>query len=189
MKAFFQVIAIALLISITGLAGHAETTTRKQNELAQGQSTRVEDKPLPVALRESATVWPNKGNSMSGLLTAFNQQGLTISQDDFSQTLQIDQIKRVEFQGSVWIPGSSGPRKIRGPEKTSSGQQIWRGVSVTALDWQGPSKTAMLRLGAVLSGEELQDLLSIAADNIYVVEEIVFESPGKMTIKAAPVER
>ncbi|NEO30996.1 MAG: hypothetical protein F6K36_11310 [Symploca sp. SIO3C6] len=127
---------------------------------------------------------------MTGKLTNLNQQELTISSDNFSQSLPISQINDIAFNGEVWITNPNGGRirKIRGPEQTSSGQQIWREVPLSAFNLQQPPEQAILSLGTVLSGEDWADILSVSRDSTYVVQEILFESPGMMTIKAVPVD-
>ena len=80
-------------------------------------------------------------------------------------------------------------RKIRGSEITTQGQKTWQGVPLTAFQLQDPQQTAKLRLGGVISNVELTELLIISQDMIYVVNKIQFESPEKMTIVAAPVDR
>ncbi|NET53179.1 MAG: hypothetical protein F6K09_32285 [Merismopedia sp. SIO2A8] len=122
MKTFLQIFAIALLVSITGLAGYAQTSSRKLNYLAQGQGARFQESQLSVALPQLATVRPKQGDSMTGKLTKLNQQELTISNDNSSKSLPISQINNIAFKGDVWITKANGRRiRMRGADKASSG--------------------------------------------------------------------
>ncbi|NEO98956.1 MAG: hypothetical protein F6K58_09815 [Symploca sp. SIO2E9] len=189
MKTFLQVFSIAILVSITGLAGYAQTSSRKPNHLAQGQGAKSQEARLSVALPELATVRQKQGGSMTGQLTKLNQQELTISRGNSSESLAISQINNVAFKGDVFIIDDDDKRiRMRGPDQTSSGQQVWREVPLAAFNLQEPPEQAILSLGTVLSSEDLADILSISRDSTYVVQEILFESPGTMTIKAAPVD-
>lgn len=189
MKAFLQVFGIALLVSITGLAGYAQTSSRKANYFAQGQSAISQEAQLSVALPELATVRQKQGGSMTGKLTKLNQQELTISSGNSSESLAINQVNNVAFKGDVWITNTEGKRiRMRGVDKTSSGQQLWREVPLAAFNLQEPPEKAILSLGTVLSSEDLADIVSVSRDSTYVVQEILFESPGMMTIKAVPVD-
>ena len=217
MKAFYPIITLTCLLSVTGMAGYAQTSgacfpNQKSNVganvgakhlrdnlvgetqniqskcFAQKEIARFQAAALPVALPNLATVWPKSGGSMTGQLTSLNQQELTISRNNASKSLPIAQVNNVAFQGDVWISTNGRRRKIRGPERNSSGRQTWQ-VPITAFQMQNSSNEARLRLGDVLSGNDLADILSIARDSVYVVEEIRFESPGKMTIVATPVDR
>ncbi|MEQ8995726.1 MAG: hypothetical protein RID53_04375 [Coleofasciculus sp. B1-GNL1-01] len=189
MKTALKIIPLTLLVSGLGQIGYAQTTMSIPSEIAQTASTQAQS--LPVALPNSALVWSNQGGSMSGQLTALSEQGLTISLDNVSETLPLRQVNRVEFQGDVWIRNREGQRvrKFRGLNPSTRGQQVWRGVPIAAFQVQN-QQTASLRLGTVLRGEDLQDILSISRDSVYVVDAIEFDSSGQtMTIKATPIDR
>ncbi|MEQ8385525.1 MAG: hypothetical protein RH949_24495 [Coleofasciculus sp. A1-SPW-01] len=189
MKTALNIITLTLLVSSPGVIGYAETTMSKPREIAQ--ATNQQAQSLPVALPDDALVWPKSGSSIIGQLTALSEQGLTISKNNFSQTLPLGEVNRIEFQGDVWIHNRRGRRvrKIRGENDSTRIQQVWRGVPIRAFQLQNP-ETASLRLGTVLSREDLQDLLSISIDSIYVVNAIEFDLSGlTMTIKATPIDR
>ncbi|MEQ9357237.1 hypothetical protein [Coleofasciculus chthonoplastes] len=189
MKTALNIITLTLLVSSPGVIGYAETTMSKPREIAQAANQQAQ--PLPVALPDSALVWQKPGGSISGQLTALSEQGLTISLNNFSQTLPLDEVNRIEFQDEVWIRDRWGrrERKIRGENASTRGQQVWRGVPIAAFQLQN-GETASLRLETVLSREDLQDILSISRDSVYIVDAIEFDSSGQtMTIKATPIDR
>ena len=190
MKTALNIITLTLLVSSPGVIGYAETTMSKPREIAQ--ATNQQAQPLPVALPDSALVWQKPGGSMSGQLTALSEQGLTISLNGFSQTLVLGEVNRIEFQGDVWIRNQQGQRvkiRLRSEDSSTSRQEVWRGVPIWAFQLQNP-ETASLRLGTVLSREDLQDILSISKDSVYIVDAIEFDSSGQtMTIKATPIDR
>ncbi|HAX80774.1 MAG TPA: hypothetical protein DCY88_34290 [Cyanobacteria bacterium UBA11372] len=189
MKVFFKVLVVALLVFIPGLAGYAQTQIKQRN-IAQAPAARAED-TITISLPQSALVRTAR-DSMSGRVSGFDSQGrkLTLSAENgFSQSLAIAQIKSVTFTGDVWIPSAGGARRIRGQERvaTTTGQQIWRSVPLNAFELRDANQgQAIVRLRTVVSGDELEDIRNVAATTPYVVDEISFESSGKMTIKATP---
>jgi len=190
MKTALNIITLTLLVSSPGLIGYAETTTSKPSEIAQAANQQAQ--PLPVALPDTALVWQKPGGSISGQLTALSEQGLTISLNNFSETLLLGEVNRIEFQDEVWIRNRQGQRvrrKVRSEDSSTRRPQVWQGVPIWAFQLQNP-ETASLRLGTVLSREYLQDILSISRDSIYVVNAIEFDSSGQtMTITATPIDR
>jgi len=189
MKTVLKIITLTLLVSSLGLVGCSETTTSEPGEIAEAPSTQAE--LLPMSLPETALVSQKPGGSMSGQLTALSEQELTISQKDTSQTLPLSEVNRIEFQGDAWIRDRQGQRvrKFRGENASTRGQQVWQGVPIRAFQLQNP-ETGSLRLGTVLSDEDLQDILSISQDSVYIVDAIEFDSSGRtMTIKATPIDR
>jgi len=190
MKTALNIITLTLLVSSPGVIGYAETTMSKPSEIAQAANQQAQS--LPVALPDSALVWQKPGGSMSGQLTALSEQGLTISLNNFSETLPLGEVNRIKFQGEVWIRNRRGQRvrrRVRSEDTSKTRQEVWRGVPIRAFQLQNP-ETASLRLGTVLSSEYLQDILSISRDSIYVVNAIEFDSSGQtMTIKATPIDR
>lgn len=190
MKTALNIITLTLLVSSLGVIGYAETTMSKPREIAQAANQQAQS--LPVALPDSALVWQKPGGSMSGQLTALSEEGLTISQNNFSETLPLDEVNRIEFQDEVWIRNRQGQRvrrKVRSEDSSTRRPQVWQGVPIWAFQLQNP-ETASLRLGTVLSREYLQDILSISRDSIYVVNAIEFDLPElTMTITATPIDR
>jgi len=190
MKTALNIITLTLLVSSPGLIGYAETTTSKPSEIAQAANQQAQ--PLPVALPDTALVWQKPGGSISGQLTALSEQGLTISLNNFSETLLLGEVNRIEFQDEVWIRNRQGQRvrrKVRSEDSSTRRPQVWQGVPIWAFQLQNP-ETASLRLGTVLSREYLQDILSISRDSIYVVNAIEFDSSElTMTITATPIDR
>ncbi|EDX71568.1 hypothetical protein MC7420_5193 [Coleofasciculus chthonoplastes PCC 7420] len=189
MKTALNIITLTLLVSSPGVIGYAETTMSKPREIAQASNQQAQS--LPVALPDDALVWPKSGSSIIGQLTALSEQGLTISKNNFSQTLSLSEVNRIEFQGDVWIRDRQGRRvrKFRSEDSSKTKQEVWQGVPIRAFQLQNP-ETASLRLGTVLSREDLQDILSISKDSVYIVDAIEFDSSGQMmTIKATPIDR
>jgi hypothetical protein len=145
-------------------------------EWLQG-SVRSQETALEVAVPDKATVVLKRGNPLTGRLTAFNQASLRLSAGGDSETVPLNQIKSIEFEGDVWIEGEPLPSRIRGYVKT------WPGVPVTALRLQNPPQSAKVNLNRVLTPEELRKLLNIK-DKVHVLYKINFNSPQKMTLEA-----
>lgn len=145
-------------------------------EWLQG-SVRSQETALEVAVPDKATVVLKRGNPLTGGLTAFNQASLRLSAGGYSETVPLNQIKSIEFQGDVWIEGEPLPSRIRGYVKT------WPGVPVTAFRLQNPPQSAKVNLNRVLTPEELRKLLNIK-DKVHVLYKISFNSPQKMTLEA-----
>jgi len=189
MKTALKIITLTLLVSSLGLVGCSETTTSEPKEIAEAPNTQAE--LLPISLPETALVLQKSNGSKSGQLTALSEQELTISQKDTSQTLSLSEVKRIVFQGDAWIRDEQGKRvrKFRGENASKKGEQVWREIPIKAFQLQNP-ETGSLSLGTVLSDENLQDILSISQDSVYIVDAIEFDSSGRtMTIKATPIDR
>ncbi len=187
MKGAFQglTLALAIIISLTGIREEARTTTYKSWEIAQSSGTANKEQLLEVAVPSSAIVRLKQEGSYTGELIAFNSTNLMIAANGFSETVLLSQIKQVEFQGDVWIDTPAGTRKrvpIRGitiPLKA---------VPVTAFNLGNPPHTAMLNLETVLSQEEFERLSS-QTNRIHVVKKILFESSETMTIRIVGARR
>jgi len=189
MKTALNIITLTLLVSSLGLVGCGETTTSEPREIAAAPNTQAE--LLPISLPETALVSQKPSGSISGQLMAFSEQGLTISADNVSETITLGEVNWIEFEGDAWIRDRQGQRvrKFRGENASTKGQQVWQGVPITAFQLQNP-ETANLSLETVLSNEDLQDILSISQDSVYIVDVIEFDSSGRtMTIKATPIDR
>ena len=189
MKTALNIITLTLLVSNPGLVGCGETTKNQPSEIVQAASKQAQS--LPVALPNNAWVLKNNGESSSGQLMAFSEEGLMISADNDSETITLGEVNWIEFEGDAWIRDRQGQRvrKFRGENASTKGQQVWQGVPIAAFQLQNP-ETASLSLGTVLSNEDLQDILSISRDSVYIVDVIEFDSSGRtMTIKATPIDR
>lgn len=62
-------------------------------------------------------------------------------------------------------------------------------VPINALIWQSPSETTELKIDMPNSDAERQELLKDADQNIYIIEEILVNSPETITIEVTPVAR
>ncbi len=187
MRHFVKLLSISLLLLLIGKVDvYGEITSSQISEISQEKNRSEKLTTLPLALPDSAVVWSDD-NSKTGKVTKFNFEGLTLNDSNF---ISIEKIKRITFQGSVWITDDQGSKKqISRIARCVDCQYTWQRVPVTALTWQSPSETAELRIGTVISGAELQDILDVAANNIYVIDEIVVDSPEAITIKAIQVAR
>ncbi|MCC0178755.1 hypothetical protein I4641_17430 [Waterburya agarophytonicola K14] len=185
MKRFFLT-GFAVLISLIGFGGYSQTVA---NDQAQAPKAEMEQF-LEVGLRESVTVWLKSGSSLTGQLTDFNQQELTLSAQDFSQSISLKEINRLEFSGDVYAIDSDGTRrKIRGEDNNTEETEIWKGFPLAAFQVQNSSNTGKLDIETIFSDEEIDEIKSIAMDSLYVINEIEFDSlEQKMTIKTMAVD-
>lgn len=102
---------LVLVISVAGQVNQAKTHL---NASAQDLTTTTKAKVLPVALPKEATVY-FESDSITGTITKLDKQGLTV---DDRERYSLDRIKRVVFQGEVWVSAAGGTeRKIRGANR------------------------------------------------------------------------
>jgi hypothetical protein len=137
-----------------------------------GQSTVLE-----VVVPDTATVVRKQGTPLTGRLTAFGETKLTVEAGGETETIPLNQVKSVGFQGDVWIEGQSLPSKIRGYIKT------WSGVSIKAFRLQTSAQSAQIDLNKVVKANDLQKMIN-NKEKIQVLSKISFDSPQKMTIQA-----
>jgi hypothetical protein len=137
---------------------------------------------LEVVVPDTATVVRKQGTPLTGRLKAFEETKLTLSAGGETETVPLNQVKSVSFEGDVWIEGRSLPAKIRGDFP-----KIIEALPVKAFKMNEPPKTAKIALDT-MSDQGLQRLLKDIQDKSYGVKFILLDSPQKMTVKIAELE-
>ena len=155
---FSVLIGVTLWASITASVG--------------GQSTVLE-----VVIPNTATVVRKQGNPLTGRLTAFGVTKLTLAAGGKTETVPLNQVKSVSFEGDVWIEGQSLPSKIRGYIKT------WPDVPINVFRLQKSAQSARVDLNKVIAVNDVQKMIN-NKDKVQVLSKISFDSPQKMTIEA-----
>lgn len=149
---------------------------------------RLEDRSIPVLLPPTARVELKSKQSKSGRLTNIDPvaKHITLTQGNESATVALVDIARIAFQGELELRGK--PIAIRGDKNgnpADDNAQVWE-VPLTDLSLvDGEAGTAQLKLEAVPDAQ-FQGIRSVAADNTYVVEELGFESPETVAVRAVP---
>ncbi|MFN9176401.1 MAG: hypothetical protein ACK58N_18350 [Synechocystis sp.] len=137
---------------------------------------------LEVAVPDTATVVRKQETPLTGRWTAFAETKLTLAAGGYSETVPLNQVKSVSFEGDIWIEGQSLPSKIRGDFP-----KIIEALPVKAFKLNEPPKTAKIALDT-MSDQGLQRLLKDTQDKSYGVKVILLDSPQKMTVKIAELE-
>ena len=138
---------------------------------------------LEVAVPDTATVVRKQEKTpLTGRLTAFEETKLTLAAGGYSETVPLNQVKSVSFEGDIWIEGQSLPSKIRGDFP-----KIIEALPVKAFKLNEPPKTAKIALDT-MSDQGLQRLLKDTQDKSYGVKVILLDSPQKMIVKIAELE-
>lgn len=132
---------------------------------------------LEVAVPDTATVVRKQGTPLTGRLTAFGVTKLTVAAGGETETIPLNQVKSVGFEGDVWIEGRSLPSKIRGYVKT------WSGVPIKAFRLQKSAQSAQVDLNKVITVNDVQKMIN-NKEKVQVLSKIRFYSPQKMTIEA-----
>ncbi len=132
---------------------------------------------LEVAVPDTATVVRKQGTPLTGRLTAFGVTKLTLAAGGETETVPLNQVKSVSFEGDVWIEGRSLPSKIRGYIKT------WSGVPIKAFRLQKSAQSARIDLKKVITVNDFRKILN-NKEKVQVLSKISFNSPQKMTIEA-----
>jgi len=137
---------------------------------------------LEVAVPDTATVVRKQGTPLTGRLKAFGETKLTLESGGYSETVPLNQVKSVSFEGDIWIEGRSLPAKIRGDFP-----KIIEALPVKAFKLNEPPKTAKIAL-ETMSDKGRQQLLKDTQNKSYGVKAILLDSPQKMRIKIAELE-
>jgi hypothetical protein len=132
---------------------------------------------LEVAVPDTATVVRKQGTPLTGRLTAFGVTKLTVAAGGETETIPLNQVKSVGFEGDVWIEGQSLPSKIRGYIKT------WPGVPIKAFRLQKSAQSVQIDLNKVIPVNDVQKMIN-NKEKVQVLSKISFNSPQKMTIEA-----
>ena len=173
------------LISVAG-SGQAQPLATKSYEVAVAQKSSP---IISVVLPISATVWLNAGGgSTSGQMTGFdgNKKVMTLG----SESMQLTKISKVTFDRKALTYSSDGTILIRGEDKAKATQKSWPNISASALQLKDSKLgQAQVNLDGVINPIDLRGIQSVAVKSVYVVDEIQFQSGGKMTIKVTAADR
>lgn len=141
-------------------------------------SVRSQGTVLEVAVPDRATVVRKQGKpSLTGKLTTFGEIKLTLAAGGYSETIPLNQVNSISFEGDVWIEGRSLPSRIRGYIKT------WSGVPIKAFKLQTSAQSAQIDVNKVVKANDLQKIIN-NKEKVQVLSKISFYSPRKMTIQA-----
>lgn len=132
-------------------------------------------KVLEVIVPVSAKLVRTEGTSLTGQLTAFNEKKLTLAVASNVETIPLNQVKSIDFNGDIWIKGKPLYSKIRGYLKICSG------VPIKAFTLQ--KSTAKINFNELLKPQDCQNLSDLK-NKIQVLSKISFDSPQTMTIEA-----
>jgi hypothetical protein len=132
---------------------------------------------LEVVVPDTATVVRKQGTPLTGRLMAFGVTKLTVEAGGEAETVPLNQVKSVSFEGDVWIEGQSLPSKIRGYIKT------WPGVPIKAFRLQKSAQSVQIDLNKVIPVNDVQKMIN-NKEKVQVLSKISFNSPQKMTIEA-----
>jgi hypothetical protein len=113
---------------------------------------------------------------------AFGVTKLTVEAGGEAETVPLNQVKSVSFEGDVWIEGRSLPSKIRGYIKT------WPGVPIKVFKLQKSAQSAQIDLNKVIPVNDVQKMIN-NKEKVQVLSKISFNSPQKMTIEAFSMPR
>lgn len=151
-----------------------------------GVTVRAEE---PVAVRElrllvpsSVTVSHVGGDSFSGQLAGFGEEGATLATGDARKTIPLSEIQELELSGDIWIANPSGER-VRTPYRAGEPRTIY-GLPLAALRLEGdPPETATLDL-ATMSDRGFDRLSRrIDLEQWHPLVGIAIESDGTMTVE------
>ena len=132
---------------------------------------------LEVAVPDTATVVRKQRTPLTGRLTAFGETKLALAAGGETETVPLNQVKSVSFEGDVWIEGQALSSKIRGYVKT------WSGVPIKTFRLQKSAQSAEVDLNKVITVSDLQKMIN-NKEKVQVLSKISFNSPQKMTIEA-----
>ena len=143
---------------------------------------------VSVSLPVRATVWLRAGGSTIGQVMGFDakQQVLTLG----GSTIQLAKVDKVSFdRGSLTYDAIRGIW-IRGEDIAKPKQSVWQNLALSAFQVEDPKLgKAKVNLERVMKPIEVRGIQSVAVKSVYVVDEIQFQSAGKMTIKVTPRDR
>jgi hypothetical protein len=185
MQMFFYGLTIAILsqpflsFSFTALS-----------PLQLAQASEPNSSIVSVALPVEAQVWFNakKGGSKIGQVMGFDakQKALILG----TSSIQFAEVDKVQFDRKSSFYNPKGDLVIRGEDKAKAKQSTWQNLPLSALQIKNAERgQAQVNLDGVMKLIYLKGIQSVAARSVYVVDEIEFQSAGKMTIKVTPIDR
>ncbi|MCC3438218.1 MAG: hypothetical protein EAZ39_28060 [Oscillatoriales cyanobacterium] len=157
-------------------------------KLAQVQ--KAVDGVIAVSLPEEATVYLKNKVSMTGKVTGLNSKSLEVSRDGDSRSVEISQVQRVEFKRDALVYSNDGNRRIRGENQKLLTPPPWEKVPLGAFQTLNPQKGLItVDLRGVLPPQRLRGVVSMAIASDYIVDEIMFTSTERVTVKVTPYAR
>ena len=192
MKVFFKTLSLVLVVAFAGTVENVQAMTSTA-KIAQTQKT-TNNKPIPLALPDTADVVLNDKSSLTGTVTAFDSKGQTIqiSGNGDSRSLKIAQIQKLTFRRDalVYRCNDHCQQVIRGEDNAQATQSIWSDIPLNAFQLlDSKLGQASVDLTTVMNHRKLLPIRSVAVKSVYVVDEIKFEPAAKMTIKVTPTDR
>jgi hypothetical protein len=190
MKVLLDTLNLALVIALTATSQNVRAVTGAI-KVAQVQNT-VNNKPINLALPTSADIKLRDGNSQTGRITAFDSKGKTIqvSRGNDSVLVSSTQVRQITFRKDSLFYPSPGKLVMRGEDNAKAKQSNWSGIPISKFKLINPEfGQASVDLASVKNQKELRQIQSVAVKSLYVLDEIVFEPAGKMTIKVTPSDR
>jgi len=183
-----------VLYSLAAIALFIPTTERQPVqspiaptlELVQGQ--KAVDPLVPVALPVNAKVWLKAEGATTGKVTSFNAQTKVLTLG--KESIQLAKISKIEFDRKALVYQSNGKLIIRGEDNAQAKQSTWANVALSAFQLKDAQLgQAQINLAGVLKPIQLKAIQSVAKNSMYVVDEIQFQTTGKMTIKVTASDR
>lgn len=131
-----------------------------------------------VAVPDTATVVRKKGTPLTGRLTAFGETKLTLEAGGYAETVPLNQVRFIGFEGNVWIQGEKRTFSIRSYPLASVG------VPTKAFRLRKTNLTVQVNLSKAMPVSELNKIQKIInnKEKFQMLSEIRFDSPQKMTI-------
>jgi hypothetical protein len=176
---------VAQLAPGTGLK-QAQSPVTSTNEVSKTQETN--DTIIPVALPINAKVLLKQDGLTTGQVKGFDakQQSMTLGEE----SIQLARIEKVIFDRKALAYKSDGKSVFRGPDTAKAEQLTWTDVLLSAFQLKDPKLgQAQVNLAGIIEPKQLKGMKSVAKNSVYLVDEIQFQSAGKMTIKVTPADR
>jgi hypothetical protein len=142
---------------------------------------------IPVSLPVNATVLLKAGGATTGQVKGFDakQQSLTLGEE----SIQLARIGKVLFDNKALAYRSDGKIVIRGEDLAKPEKSTWQNVSLSAFQLKDPKLgQAQVNLAGIIKPLELKSIRSVAVKSVYVVDEMQFQSTGKLTIKVTTAD-
>jgi hypothetical protein len=188
MKHWHKILAVALLISATGLTGCGAKTETIAGKTVQAETSPISATALPVVLPEKARVILREGTPKDGQLSRIDAEQLILTLGGQEIPIATKDVTQVKFTGDVRFI-SNGKLVIRGEGEIDSESKVWPNIPLTAFQVvEGTTSEATINLTqSGLTKAKQEGIVSVATTASYVVEQIQFEPEGKITLTVKPV--
>ncbi len=185
-----QILPLILIFSLFEVDIFSKFILNRSQIIAHELTCLITRDCLAVSIAESVDIELNSEISNQGKLEKWNLKRLTISRGRNSTVIPVDQIKKIEFKGDIWIPHGNSYVKITEEQRTTENQKTWSGIPLMGFSLAQGSKIALLQLKGVLEEKDWQYLVNNSQDSIYIIDEIEFDQlKGTMTVKASMINR